>query len=68
MIYSSGTTGQPKGVRFEITGQPLGTVSRLFKSASIFIRWMPLVDIYRPRRSITQRRYATTCCVAPRRY
>ena len=61
MIYSSGTTGQPKGVRFEITGQPLGTVSHLFKSASIFIRWMPLVDIYRPRRSITQRRYATTC-------
>ncbi|MEC8600352.1 MAG: acyl-CoA synthetase [Pseudomonadota bacterium] len=31
MIYSSGTTGQPKGVRFEITGQPLGTVSPLIQ-------------------------------------
>ncbi|MDG1441164.1 MAG: acyl-CoA synthetase [Pseudomonadales bacterium] len=30
MIYSSGTTGQPKGVRFSLTQAPLGTVSSLF--------------------------------------
>lgn len=32
MIYSSGTTGQPKGVRFALTGAPLGTVSSLFQT------------------------------------
>lgn len=30
MVYSSGTTGQPKGVRFPLTGAPLGNVSALF--------------------------------------
>ncbi len=29
MIYSSGTTGKPKGVRFPLTDAPPGTVSRL---------------------------------------
>ena len=32
MIYSSGTTGQPKGVRFSLTQAPLGTVSSLFST------------------------------------
>jgi acyl-CoA synthetase (AMP-forming)/AMP-acid ligase II len=32
MIYSSGTTGRPKGVRFPLTYAPLGTVSQLFKT------------------------------------
>ncbi|MEX2326303.1 MAG: AMP-binding protein, partial [Pseudomonadales bacterium] len=32
MIYSSGTTGQPKGVRFPLARAPLGTVSALFKT------------------------------------
>lgn len=32
MIYSSGTTGYPKGVRFPMTLAPLGTVSSLFKT------------------------------------
>lgn len=32
MIYSSGTTGQPKGVRFPLTGAPPGTVSKLFQT------------------------------------
>ena len=31
MIYSSGTTGQPKGVRFPLAFAPLGTVSPLFQ-------------------------------------
>lgn len=31
MIYSSGTTGQPKGVRFDIKGLPMGTVSPLIQ-------------------------------------
>lgn len=30
MLYSSGTTGKPKGVRFELDLSPLGTVSDLF--------------------------------------
>lgn len=30
MIYSSGTTGQPKGVRFPLSQSPYGTVSKLF--------------------------------------
>jgi acyl-CoA synthetase (AMP-forming)/AMP-acid ligase II len=30
MFYSSGTTGQPKGVRFPLSGAPYGTVSGLF--------------------------------------
>ncbi|MBD3648749.1 MAG: acyl-CoA synthetase [Pseudomonadales bacterium] len=32
MIYSSGTTGFPKGVRFPLQQAPLGTVSRLFRT------------------------------------
>ena len=32
MIYSSGTTGQPKGVRFPLQQAPLGTTSALFKT------------------------------------
>ena len=32
MIYSSGTTGQPKGVRFPLRNAPLGTVSDLFST------------------------------------
>jgi long-chain acyl-CoA synthetase len=32
MIYSSGTTGQPKGVRFPLQRAPLGTVSTLFST------------------------------------
>jgi acyl-CoA synthetase (AMP-forming)/AMP-acid ligase II len=32
MIYSSGTTGRPKGVRFVLSQAPLGTVSTLFKT------------------------------------
>lgn len=32
MIYSSGTTGQPKGVRFPLARAPLGTVSELFRT------------------------------------
>lgn len=31
MLYSSGTTGKPKGVRATRPGSPLGTVSELFK-------------------------------------
>jgi len=31
MLYSSGTTGRPKGVRVSRPGAPLGTVSELFK-------------------------------------
>ena len=31
MLYSSGTTGRPKGVRASRPGAPLGTVSELFK-------------------------------------
>jgi acyl-CoA synthetase (AMP-forming)/AMP-acid ligase II len=31
MLYSSGTTGRPKGVRVTRPGAPLGTVSELFK-------------------------------------
>lgn len=30
MIYSSGTTGQPKGVRFALSNAPYGTVSNTF--------------------------------------
>lgn len=32
MIYSSGTTGQPKGVRFPLKFAPLGEVSELYKT------------------------------------
>lgn len=32
MIYSSGTTGAPKGVRFPLNGDPPGTVSALLKT------------------------------------
>ena len=32
MVYSSGTTGQPKGVRFPLSGAPLGTISKLFQT------------------------------------
>ncbi|MCB1691274.1 MAG: acyl-CoA synthetase [Pseudomonadales bacterium] len=32
MIYSSGTTGQPKGVRFPLKGLPLGTVAPLVQT------------------------------------
>ena len=32
MIYSSGTTGKPKGVRFDLDLCPPGTVSELFKT------------------------------------
>jgi long-chain acyl-CoA synthetase len=32
MIYSSGTTGQPKGVRFPLPLLPLGSVSELFRT------------------------------------
>lgn len=32
MIYSSGTTGRPKGVRFPLAFAPLGTLSQLFKT------------------------------------
>ncbi|MGE0622389.1 MAG: AMP-binding protein [Pseudomonadales bacterium] len=31
MLYSSGTTGKPKGVRASTPGAPLGTVSELFR-------------------------------------
>ena len=61
MIYSSGTTGNPKACGLRSPDSLWAPFPNSFKSASIFIRWMPPVDIYRPRRSITQRRYATTC-------
>lgn len=32
MIYSSGTTGQPKGVRFPLSGSAYGTLSATFKT------------------------------------
>jgi acyl-CoA synthetase (AMP-forming)/AMP-acid ligase II len=32
MIYSSGTTGQPKGVRFPLTARPLGELSTVFQT------------------------------------
>ncbi len=32
MIYSSGTTGQPKGVQFPLSFAPLGTVSALYET------------------------------------
>jgi len=31
MLYSSGTTGQPKGVKFPLTGQPVGTPPALLQ-------------------------------------
>jgi len=31
MLYSSGTTGYPKGVRFPISKEPMGSVSELFR-------------------------------------
>ncbi len=31
MLYSSGTTGQPKGVKFALTGQPVGTPPALLQ-------------------------------------
>lgn len=32
MVYSSGTTGQPKGVRFPLSGAALGTIPKLFQT------------------------------------
>jgi acyl-CoA synthetase (AMP-forming)/AMP-acid ligase II len=34
MLYSSGTTGQPKGVRMPLSGQPLGTAPALLQMAN----------------------------------
>jgi len=32
MVYSSGTTGKPKGVRFPLSGAELGTIPKLFQT------------------------------------
>ena len=51
MIYSSGTTGQPKGVRFPLSGQPYGSISATLQtridmhelsSESVYLSTAPL--------------------------
>ncbi len=52
MIYSSGTTGQPKGVRFPLTGAPLGTVSALLQKRVLMhaiddtVRYLSTAPLY----------------------
>jgi long-chain acyl-CoA synthetase len=42
MLYSSGTTGRPKGIKPELPGTPLGTAPALF--TLIQILWAPTAD------------------------
>ncbi|MDZ7684243.1 MAG: AMP-binding protein [Gammaproteobacteria bacterium] len=53
MIYSSGTTGRPKGVRFPLSNAPLGTVSALFETPdqrmhriNAFVRYLSTAPLY----------------------
>ncbi len=55
MLYSSGTTGRPKGVRVALPNAPIDAPSPLTMLASMLFGINKDRSISRPRRSITQR-------------
>ena len=61
MLYSSGTTGRPKGIKKEFEGNPIDAAQRVPEnSLRRHVRHAPTASICRRRRSITQRRCAST--------
>jgi long-chain acyl-CoA synthetase len=75
MLYSSGTTGHPKGVRASIPGAELGTVSDLFKrrlqlhqvdASAVYLSTAPLYHSAPLRYNNMMHRSGATSVVMPR--
>jgi acyl-CoA synthetase (AMP-forming)/AMP-acid ligase II len=72
MLYSSGTTGKPKGVRVALSGAPVGSPNRLTAfigglyrpdADSVYLSPAPLYHAAPLRFNMTMQRFGATCIV-----
>lgn len=72
MLYSSGTTGRPKGVRVELSGLPVGAPNRLTAflggmygtdSSTVYLSPAPLYHAAPLRYNMTILRFGGTCVI-----